>query len=384
MRSLTCSFLLLFSILIFLGQRRKKKLNLLIHSIFNGIQDGISILDPELNIIQVNQWMENMYKSELPLVGQKCYSVYQKRQEPCPWCPSIKTFETGEMSAETVPYPSEFDIRGWIYVSAYPIKDAFNNVINVIEHVKDITALKETENNYKEAFTRAEFYKDLFAHDINNILQNILSSAELCKFFSNKKASENKLEELLLTIENQVKRGTKLVSNVRKLSKIGEKEKIFIQEFDLYEVVQKVIKSLENSFPSKEIVFQFETQTNKQFVKANELIYDVFENLFNNAVKHNDNAVIELIIKTSQTKKNNKPYVKVEVIDNGMGIEDLRKDTIFKRVYMEGRSVSGMGLGLSLVKRIIESYNGYIWVEDRVQGDYTKGSNFVILFPNDK
>jgi len=44
----------------------------------------------------------------------------------------------------------------------------------------------------------------------------------------------------------------------------------------------------------------------------------------------------------------------------------------------------GMGLGLSLVKKIIESYHGQIWVEDRVKGDSTRGSNFVLLIPEVK
>ncbi len=40
-----------------------------------------------------------------------------------------------------------------------------------------------------------------------------------------------------------------------------------------------------------------------------------------------------------------------------------------------------LGLGLSLTSKIIDSYNGKIWVEDRIKGDYTKGGNFVILIP---
>jgi len=43
--------------------------------------------------------------------------------------------------------------------------------------------------------------------------------------------------------------------------------------------------------------------------------------------------------------------------------------------------ISGMGLGLSLVAKIVKSYNGKIWVEDRIRGDYTQGSNFVIILP---
>ena len=40
-----------------------------------------------------------------------------------------------------------------------------------------------------------------------------------------------------------------------------------------------------------------------------------------------------------------------------------------------------MGIGLTLVKKAIETYNGQIWVEDRIAGDYSKGSNFIILIP---
>ena len=77
-------------------------------------------------------------------------------------------------------------------------------------------------------------------------------------------------------------------------------------------------------------------------------------------------------------------FLKLEFIDNGVGIDNIRKEKIFERAYNEIRSVSGMGLGLSLVKSIIDSYDGQIWVENRVSDDYSKGSDFVILIPNDE
>jgi len=73
--------------------------------------------------------------------------------------------------------------------------------------------------------------------------------------------------------------------------------------------------------------------------------------------------------------------LKIEFKDNGIGVTDPAKEIIFKGGYKRDKKFRGMGLGLSLVKKILESYNGEIWVEDRVPGDYTKGSNFVILIP---
>jgi len=54
---------------------------------------------------------------------------------------------------------------------------------------------------------------------------------------------------------------------------------------------------------------------------------------------------------------------------------------IFQRAFNTNKTVSGMGIGLSLVKKIIETYNGQIWVEDRVKGEYSKGSKFIVLIP---
>ncbi|MBN1976124.1 MAG: PAS domain S-box protein, partial [Anaerolineae bacterium] len=60
-----------------------------LQDVFDAIQDGISVLDTDLNVIQTNRWMEQMYTHHMPLVGQKCYQVYQERHSPCPWCPSL-------------------------------------------------------------------------------------------------------------------------------------------------------------------------------------------------------------------------------------------------------------------------------------------------------
>jgi PAS domain S-box-containing protein len=116
-----------------------------LQNVFDGIQDGISVLDPDLNIIRVNQWMEKVYGDHKALIGKKCYEVYQQRESICPWCPSVKAINTGEPQSEIVPYPTEENPEGWIDLTSYPMKDAENRVSAVIEHVKDITDRKRAE-----------------------------------------------------------------------------------------------------------------------------------------------------------------------------------------------------------------------------------------------
>lgn len=96
-------------------------------------------------------------------------------------------------------------------------------------------------------------------------------------------------------------------------------------------------------------------------------------------MKHNNNPIIKITVISSKLIKNNIKYIKLEPIDNGLGISDTHKTTIFERGALETSSFYRLGLGLSLVKRLVESYDGRIWVKDRIEGDYTKGSKFNLL-----
>jgi PAS domain S-box-containing protein len=122
-----------------------------LQNVFDGIQDGISVLDAELNIIRVNQWMEKVYGDGKLLIGKKCYEVYQQRKSICPWCPSVKAIKTGEPDHEIVPYPTEENPERWIDLSAYPMKDDQGRVSAVIEYVKDITGRKRVEEALRQS-----------------------------------------------------------------------------------------------------------------------------------------------------------------------------------------------------------------------------------------
>jgi signal transduction histidine kinase len=95
----------------------------------------------------------------------------------------------------------------------------------------------------------------------------------------------------------------------------------------------------------------------------------------------NEHRTIEIGIIFSKETFDKKDFCRIEIRDNGTGIEEIRKLKIFQRVYNKDKTISGLGLGLSLVKKIVDTYNGKIWVEDIVKGDHSKGSNFILLIP---
>jgi len=114
---------------------------------------------------------------------------------------------------------------------------------------------------------------------------------------------------------------------------------------------------------------------------ANELLSEVFENIIMNSINYNRNKVVQIEVIISKVKIYSENYVKFELKDNGIGIDDARKDIIFQETHIKSRHSKGMGIGLSLVAKLIGLYGGEIWVENRIKEDSTKGSNFIILIP---
>ena len=245
------------------------------------------------------------------------------------------------------------------------------------EYLFAIKKLEGYKDSLNTAYNRAEFYKDLCSHDINNILQNILSGMQLCKINLD---DPHEIKSIIKIVIDQVMRGSNLISNIRKLSQI-EGTKISFKRIEIRNILKKSVDYIKQSYIDKKIKIKVDSVSEQLYIQANELISDVFENILINAIKHNKSAILEIEVMISREQKLGVNYLRFEFKDNGLGIRDPRKENIFQRGYSKNKTAQGMGLGLSLVKKIIENYKGEIWVEDRVIGDFSKGSNFVLLIP---
>ncbi len=254
------------------------------------------------------------------------------------------------------------------------------SIYYAIERHRIKAKLKNSEINYREALNRAEFFKDLFAHDMNNILQSILSATHLCGFYLNEEKDIPHITEYLDIINDAIMRGARLTTNVRRISEL-EKIKIILKHIDVISILNRAIVTIKKGFKKRTVNIHLDSLSKDVEIYADSYIQYAFENILINSVSHNENPVIEITIKISKEKKEAQDFLKIEFMDNGIGIEDSRKKLIFQRGFTRDKSIFGMGLGLSLLSIIIERYNGKIWVEDRVKGDYTKGSIFIILIP---
>jgi signal transduction histidine kinase len=111
----------------------------LLKNVFDAIQDGISVLDKELTIVQVNPTMERWYRDFSPLRGKKCYQVYQYRRSPCNFCPAKRALQSKTLKMATVPWKKEGQIQGWLELFAFPMLNSEGQVSGVVEYARNVT-----------------------------------------------------------------------------------------------------------------------------------------------------------------------------------------------------------------------------------------------------
>ena len=276
--------------------------------------------------------------------------------------------------------------RAWLDTNRIPLHNSNGDVVGLLGTYEDITnrveakkALERSERKYRHAYNRAEFYKDIFAHDVSNLLQNILTSIEICEIFIDQPEKIEEIEQLYDRVKTQIQKGEKLVTNVRKLSYLEEVDKN-LAPLRVKPIIERAISYLLEEYPDRKIEITKDYREEDTYkVVANDLLFEVFTNLLFNAVKHNDSKIVKITLKISKRIKDSSRYYQVEIRDNGKGRRDIQKKAIFELENKEKLSLNRIGLGLSMVKQIINRFKGKIWVENRVPEDYSKGSNFIFL-----
>lgn len=238
---------------------------------------------------------------------------------------------------------------------------------------QDITKRKQVEKELEEARSQAELYVDLMGHDINNMNQIAQGYLEM----ANVMLKDDDVSELISKPLEAIKSSSNLIASVRKLQKLKTGE-LKTEVIDLNDVLSELQVQF-SQVPGKEVSINYKPNPGCHIL-ANGLITEVFSNLFGNAIKHSHNKV-EITLKIETIKEAKKKYFEVIIDDNGPGIPDQLKEKIFARFQGGKVKTVGKGLGLYLVKTLVDGFHGRVWAEDRVQGDHTKGSRFVVLLP---
>jgi signal transduction histidine kinase len=264
------------------------------------------------------------------------------------------------------------------------ISEGVHNMRVQIKREDEIGVLADTfnvmMNRLEEAKWRSDMYLELMGHDIKNVNQVALGYLEMADEIINSGDSIGKARESLIKKPiGALEESSNLINNVQKLQR-ARTESLQTGTFDLSKALAELADQYSH-VPGRDIKIEL-TRDGEAPVRANELIKDVFSNLIWNAIKHSDpRKPLAIRLKIGDMLHDGKKYFKVDVEDNGPGIRDELKVKLFSRFKRGDTNAKGSGLGLYLVKTLVEGFHGRVWVEDSVPGDHTKGAKFVVMLP---
>lgn len=239
----------------------------------------------------------------------------------------------------------------------------------------EIGILTKNFNRMTKKLKNIEYLRKDFITNVSHEFKTPIASIQgFAKLLNSSNVSEEEKQEYTEIIIEETMRLSRLSSNILNLSGLENQEEIEQTIlFSLDEQIRRGILLLEHEWSSKNINLDIDLEEVK-FQGDEEMLYQVWINLIQNAIKFSyDNGSI--YIKLYQTGS----IVKVKIKDTGIGMDEKTQKRIFEKFYQGDKSHSseGNGLGLSIVKRILDLCNGSICVKSKPG----EGSTFIVELP---
>lgn len=252
-----------------------------------------------------------------------------------------------------------------------------NNLSNRVEvkYYDEVGSLADSFNimldRLNKSFLSQKQFASNAAHELKTPLAIMKSSIDVLRLDSEPTLEDYK--ENLEYIDESTKSLIKIVDGLLKLTNSNREEKNEIVIIE--EIFQDIIVKLDSIIKMKNIQVSVKNDGYK-ILGDKDLLYHVFFNIVENAIKYNiNNGKISIIVSEDNEQ------IKISITDTGIGIAKNEIENIFEAFYCVDKSRSedngGYGLGLSIVKSIIEKQNGKISVFSEIN----EGSTFELLFP---
>lgn len=351
----------------------------LLQDIFNAVQDGISVLDKDLTIVRVNKTMEQWYSHAMPLVGKQCHQAYHGNDHVCDPCTSKAAIETGLRQAAEVPLARPDQSSGWLELTSHPMKDEAGRVYGVVEYVRDITERKAFETEQARLITELEDKNEelerfayTVSHDLKSPLITIKGFLGLVEQGIKAGDNDNVFSDLA-RIRSAAEKMGRLLDDLLDLSRIGRLVNP-PENSPFGDLAREAVDLV--SGPIMEAGVKVEIADSLPAIWGDrQRLLEVVQNLLENAVKfmgEQPDPHIEIGALSGAG------HVTYYVADNGQGIDLKYQEKIFGLFDKLDSGTSGTGVGLALVKRIVEIHRGWVWVESDGSG---QGTVFYFMLP---
>ncbi|WGI17884.1 PAS domain S-box protein [Methanonatronarchaeum sp. AMET-Sl] len=313
-------------------------------NLINGMNDTAWVIDLDGNIVEVNEAsIKKLGYSRKELLSMKPHDI-DASLEPGEITNLIKSMPEDEIQVFETTHETKRGEKIPVEINSSLI--TYRGDPAILSIARDITKRKEAKN-------QEELLHSLLRHDLRNKAQIVQGYHELLENYNLPEKAEKYLEKANKAVQDSIN----LIEKIKKLIEIRKKGELM--EVNINPIINKIIN--ENKPQTEEEGIEIEYKKLDCKVQAGPLTKELFSNIIENSIKHSDCNKIQI----SGKETDEKCIITIE--DNGKGIPNNIKDKIFERGYKTGKK-AGSGLGLYLVSKITEGYNGSIKVKDSKLG----------------
>jgi len=356
----------------------------LLETVMQALPVGVAIVDERGGTIRSNAEYDQIWGNPRPPTRsvddydayKACWGNTGQPVQPHEWASAL-ALQTGKLVANQLLQIQRFDgTQTYVLNSAAPIRDAYDNIVGSAVVIQDITELKQAEMALRDADQRKDEFLAMLAHELRNPLAPIRNAAHVLGRLGLDNPQLRWAQDM---ITQQVAHLSHMVDDLLDVSRIARgKINLRIERLDLADLVRLARDGVEEEMAAKG--HRFEVHLPEARVKLDGdpvRLVQVLQNLLTNAAKYTaDGGHIELSAKPDAGE------VMIEVRDNGMGIApDLLPD-IFD-LFRQGertldRSQGGLGIGLTLVRKLVEMHGGRVEAHSAGPG---LGATFSVHLP---
>ncbi|MEA3392591.1 MAG: ATP-binding protein [Candidatus Marinimicrobia bacterium] len=338
-----------------------------LRSVINTIDDGLMITNNRREIIFTNPRFLKLIdvKREI-LVGEKIFDIIPRKLQLQINTILDKKDHTCSIKEEIVIEPPAQLV---VLANSTPILDDDGKLLGVVSILRDISEIKALE------LSKSEFI-NMVAHELKAPLGAIKGYIEMVvdkQLGENSDLYDNYLRRSLTRSEAMLALLQDLLNIFRMDAHTVRRE---IERMDAGELLNETLEFFHSDIRKSKLKLEVNID-NDLFIEADrEEIRRVYTNLISNAIKYNkENGLIRIKARTEDT------YVVITVEDSGIGMTKEESERLFEEFFraknIYTRKISGTGLGMTILKKIVDEYDGKISVSSK----YEKGSIFTVHLP---
>ena len=343
------------------ASRELHKSNQRLETIFNSISDGIMLIDRDFRIVGANPViLKLMGKSKEEIIGQPCYQMCNGTLNRCNFCRASLTFRNGahEFTYCTKNDPIQKKQR-ILEVHDFPLYDENGQIIQIVEYVKDVTDAMQMQANLERARRLAEIGEMAakVAHEVRNPLNAIKGATHYLKG----EIENSHHRSYLQLIEEQVERVNHVATTLLNLARPLKPD---FHPGDLREVLQRALVDTREAIIDKAIHVIIDLPEELPQVPMDSTqLEQALTNIILNAIDAMEQGgELEFQFEVKQGRGCDAPeYIELRIRDTGMGIPEEVREQIFQPFFTT--KTKGTGLGLTIVKKIIDHHKGNIEME---------------------